>query len=254
MDWLSDPQTWASLLTLTALEVVLGIDNLIFLSILAGRLPPERQPLARRAGLVLALGLRLGLLATIAWVMRLTQPLFAVAGWAFSWRDLILIGGGLFLVYKGTREIHERIEGDGEHNCARGARASLIGTIAQIAVLDIVFSLDSVITAVGMANQLPVMMAAVVIAVGVMMLAAAPVSDFVNRRPTVKMLALSFLLLIGMTLIADGFGAHFPKGYIDAAIGFSMFVELLNQLAGRNRRRHVPDALRQRTVGTSFRP
>ena len=237
MDWLSDPQTWASLLTLTVLEIVLGIDNLIFLSILAGRLPPERQPLARRTGLVLALGLRLGLLAAIAWIMRLTEPLFTIARWAFSWRDLILIGGGLFLVYKGTGEIHERIEGGGEHEGARTAHASLIGTIAQIAVLDIVFSLDSVITAVGMANQLPVMMAAVVIAVGVMMLAAAPVSGFVNRHPTVKMLALSFLLLIGMTLIADGFGAHVPKGYIYAAIGFSMLVELLNQLAGRNRRR-----------------
>ena len=243
MAWLSDPQTWASLLTLTVLEVVLGIDNLIFLSILAGRLPPERQPLARRTGLVLALGLRLALLAAIAWIMRLTEPLFAVAGWAFSWRDLILIGGGLFLVYKGTGEIHERIEGGGEHQGARGARASLIGTIAQIAVLDIVFSLDSVITAVGMANQLPVMMAAVVIAVGIMMLAAAPVSGFVNRHPTVKMLALSFLLLIGMTLIADGFGAHVPKGYIYAAIGFSMLVELLNQLAGRNQRRRALDAL-----------
>jgi predicted tellurium resistance membrane protein TerC len=245
MDWLSDPQTWASLLTLTVLEIVLGIDNLIFLSILAGRLPPERQPLARRTGLVLALGLRLGLLAAIAWIMRLTEPLFTIARWAFSWRDLILIGGGLFLVYKGTGEIHERIEGGGEHEAARTAHASLIGTIAQIAVLDIVFSLDSVITAVGMANQLPVMMAAVVIAVGVMMLAAAPVSGFVNRHPTVKMLALSFLLLIGMTLIADGFGAHVPKGYIYAAIGFSMLVELLNQLAGRNRRRRVPDAIRE---------
>ena len=254
MAGLSDPQTWASLLKLTALEIVLGIDNLIFLSILVTRLPPERQPIARRTGLVLALGLRLGLLAAIAWIMRLTQPLFAVAGWAFSWRDLILIGGGLFLVYKGTGEIHERIEGGGEHEGARDARASLIGTIAQIAVLDIVFSLDSVITAVGMANQLPVMMAAVVIAVGVMMLAATPVSGFVNRHPTVKMLALSFLLLIGMTLIADGFGAHVPKGYIYAAIGFSILVELLNQLAGRNRRRRVPEALRQRPVSTSFRP
>ena len=254
MDWLSDPQTWASLLTLTALEVVLGIDNLIFLSILVTRLPLERQPIARRTGLVLALGLRLGLLAAIAGIMRLTQPLFAIAGWAFSWRDLILIGGGLFLVYKGTREIHERIEGGGEHDGARDTRASLIGTIAQIALLDIVFSLDSVITAVGMANQLPVMMAAVVIAVGVMMLAVAPVSGFVSRHPTVKMLALSFLLLIGMTLIADGFGAHVPKGYIYAAISFSMLVELLNQLAGRNRRRRVPEALRQRPASTSFRP
>ena len=249
MAGLSDPQTWASLLTLTALEVVLGIDNLIFLSILAGRLPPERQPLARRAGLVLALGLRLGLLAAIAWIMRLTQPLFAVAGWAFSWRDLILIGGGLFLVYKGTGEIHERIEGGGEREGAPGARASLVGTVAQIAVLDIVFSLDSVITAVGMASQLPVMMAAVVIAVGVMMLAATPVSGFVNRHPTVKMLALSFLLLIGMTLIADGFGAHVPRGYIYAAIGFSMLGELLNQLADRNRRRKVAGTGRRRGVG-----
>ncbi len=246
MDWLSDPQIWASLLTLTALEIVLGIDNLIFVSILAARLPPERQPIARQTGLFLALGLRLGLLAAIAWIMGLTEPVLTVAGWAFSWRDLILIGGGLFLVYKGTGEIHERIEGGGEHEGARAARASLIGTIAQIALLDIVFSLDSVITAVGMANQLPVMMAAVVIAVGVMMLAAAPVSGFVNRHPTVKMLALSFLLLIGMTLIADGFGVHVPKGYIYAAIGFSMLVELLNQLAGRNRRRRMGDPLGQR--------
>jgi predicted tellurium resistance membrane protein TerC len=237
MDWLSDPQIWASLLTLTALEIVLGIDNLIFLSILAARLPPERQPIARQIGLFLALGLRLALLAAIAWIMRLTQPVLTVAGWAFSWRDLILIGGGLFLVYKGTGEIHDRIEGGGEHDGARAARASLIGTITQIALLDVVFSLDSVITAVGMANRLPVMMAAVVIAVGVMMVASAPVSGFVNRHPTVKMLALSFLLLIGMTLIADGFGVHVPKGYIYAAIAFSMFVELLNQLAGRNRRR-----------------
>ncbi|HJS84843.1 MAG TPA: TerC family protein [Acetobacteraceae bacterium] len=249
MDWLSDPQIWASLLTLTALEIVLGIDNLIFLSILADRLPPQRQPIARRIGLFLALGLRLGLLAAITWIMRLTQPVLTVAGWAFSWRDLILIGGGLFLVYKGTGEIHERIEGGGEHEGARDAHASLIGTIAQIALLDIVFSLDSVITAVGMANQLPVMMAAVVIAVGVMMLASAPVSGFVNRHPTVKMLALSFLLLIGMTLIADGFGAHVPKGYIYAAIAFSMFVELLNQLAGRNRRRRMHGALRQGRQG-----
>jgi predicted tellurium resistance membrane protein TerC len=236
MEWLSDPQIWASLLTLTALEIVLGIDNLIFLSILAARLPPERQPIARQSGLFLALGLRLALLTAIAWIMRLTQPVFTVAGWAFSWRDLILIAGGLFLVYKGTGEIHERVEGSGEHEGARAARASLIGTIVQIALLDIVFSLDSVITAIGMANRLPVMMAAVVVAVGVMMVAATPVSGFVNRHPTVKMLALSFLLLIRMTLIADSFGAHVPKGYIYVAIGFSIFVEMLNQLAGRNRR------------------
>ena len=237
MAWLMDPQIWASLLTLTALEVVLGIDNLIFLAILAARLPPERQARARQIGLGLALGLRLGLLAAIAWIMRLTEPVAAVAGHMFSWRDLILIGGGLFLVYKGTGEIHERIEGGGEHAEAGPGRASFGGTVAQIAVLDLVFSLDSVITAVGMANQLPVMMAAVLIAILVMMVAAAPVSGFVNRHPTVKMLALSFLLLIGMTLIADGFGAHVPKGYIYAAIAFSALVELLNQLAGRKRQR-----------------
>lgn len=237
LDWLSDPQIWVSLLTLTTLEVVLGIDNLIFLSILAARLPPERQPIARQVGLFFALGLRLALLATIAWIMRLTQPVIAFGGWSFSWRDLILISGGLFLVYKGTNEIHKRIEGAGNHEGARRASVSLIGTIVQIALLDIVFSLDSVITVVGMANQLPVMIAAVVIAVGVMMVAAAPVSGFINRHPTVKMLALSFLLLIGMTLIADGFGAHVSKGYIYAAIAFSMFVELLNHLAARNRKR-----------------
>lgn len=236
MNWLIDPQIWASLLTLTALEIVLGIDNLIFLSILADRLPSRHQHIARRVGLVVALALRLVLLATINWIMRLTEPVFAVGSWDISWRDLILIGGGLFLVYKGTGEIHARIEGGGERDALPDAGASLIGTIAQIALLDVVFSLDSVITAVGMANQLPVMMAAVAIAIGVMMIAATPVSGFVNRHPTIKMLALSFLLLIGMTLIADGFGAHVPKGYIYAAIGFSTLVELLNQLAGRNRR------------------
>ncbi len=235
MAWLTDPQVWASLLTLTALEVVLGIDNLIFLAILVAHLPPEHQARARQIGLGLALALRLVLLAAITWIMRLTAPVAAIAGHAFSWRDLILIGGGLFLVYKGTDEIHKRIEGDGEQAHAQAARANFFGTVAQITALDIVFSLDSVITAVGMANQLPVMMAAVVIAIMVMLAAAVPVSGFVNRHPTVKMLALSFLLLIGMTLIADGFGAHVPKGYIYAAIGFSAGVEALNQLAGRRR-------------------
>jgi predicted tellurium resistance membrane protein TerC len=239
MDWLTDPQTWASLLTLTVLEIVLGIDNLIFLSILAARLPPSRQARARQIGLALALGMRLALLAAISWIMRLTAPVFAVAGHDFSWRDLILIGGGLFLLYKGTQEIHARIEGEGEHDASAGAgtHAGFAATILQIGLLDIVFSLDSVITAVGMANQFPIMVAAVVIAMAVMLLVSGPVSGFVNRHPTVKMLALSFLLLIGMTLIADGFGAHVPKGYIYAAIGFSIMVELLNQLAGRRRRR-----------------
>lgn len=245
MAWLTDPQVWASLLTLTALEVVLGIDNLIFLAILVARLPPEHQARARQIGLGLALVLRLVLLAAITWIMRLTAPVAVIAGHAVSWRDFILIGGGLFLVYKGTDEIHKRIEGGGEQAHAQAARANFFATVAQITALDIIFSLDSVITAVGMANQLPVMMAAVIIAIMVMLAAAAPVSGFVNRHPTVKMLALSFLLLIGMTLIADGFGAHVPKGYIYAAIGFSAGVEALNQLAGRRRRLPGPESNRR---------
>lgn len=237
LGWLADPQAWVSLLTLTLLEVVLGIDNLIFVSILAGRLPPAQQARARQIGLALALAMRLALLAAISWITRLTTPVFAVAGHDVSWRDLVLIGGGLFLVYKGTQEIHARIEGEGEHAAATPVHASFVGTIVQIGLLDIVFSLDSVITAVGMANQLSIMVTAVVIAMAVMLLASGPVSGFVNRHPTVKMLALSFLLLIGMVLIADGSGFHVPKGYIYAAIGFSIIVELLNQLAGRRRRR-----------------
>jgi predicted tellurium resistance membrane protein TerC len=237
MEWLASPQVWASLLTLSVLEIVLGIDNLIFLSILAARLPAAQQARARQVGLGLALLMRLGLLAAISWIMGLTAPLFAVAGHAFSWRDLILIGGGLFLVYKGTQEIHARIEGEDEHGAAKPAgHASFASTIVQIGLLDIVFSLDSVITAIGMANELPIMIAAVVIAMGVMLVAAEPVSEFINRHPAVKMLALSFLLLIGMVLMADGFGAHVPKGYIYAAIGFSIAVEFLNQLASRRRR------------------
>ena len=248
LGWLADPQAWVSLLTLTLLEVVLGIDNLIFVSILAGRLPPAQQGRARRIGLALALVMRLALLAAISWITRLTAPVFAVAGHDVSWRDLVLIGGGLFLVYKGTQEIHARIEGEGEHESAVPVHASFVGTIVQIGLLDIVFSLDSVITAVGMANQLSIMVAAVVIAMVVMLLASGPVSGFVNRHPTVKMLALSFLLLIGMVLIADGSGFHVPKGYIYAAIGFSILVELLNQLAGRRRRRTLRPGPAQETT------
>ena len=233
---LSDPQLWVSLLTLTVLEIVLGIDNLVFLSILAGRLPERQQAMARRIGLALALGLRLALLGAIGWIMRLTAPLFELAGHGVSWRDVILIGGGAFLIYKGTHEIHARIEGDEE---AGGTLPEPVpgfaATVTQIALLDIVFSLDSVVTAVGMAGRLEVMMAAMVIAVGIMLAASGPVSRFIERHPTVKMLALSFLLMIGMTLVADGFGLHVPKGYIYAAIGFSMAVEALNQLAGRRR-------------------
>jgi len=236
VDWLSDPQIWASLLTLTALEIVLGIDNLVFITILAGRLPAERQDHARRIGLALALITRLALLGSIAWIVGLTQPLVEILGHAISWRDLILIGGGLFLLYKGTREIHHRLEDNVHDNEAGPVRTSFGNVIVQIVLLDIVFSLDSVITAVGMANDFSVMAAAVVIAVIIMLVASGPVSDFVNRHPTVKMLALSFLLLIGMTLVADGVGFHVPKGYIYAAIAFSAAVEALNQLAARRRR------------------
>lgn len=248
MDWLTDPAIWASLLTLTAMEIVLGIDNLIFLAILADRLPPERRQSARRIGLMLALGMRLGLLAAISWMMRLTAPLFEILGNSFSWRDLILIGGGLFLVYKGTAEVHERIEGEGEHAAEARRPAGFLSTIVQIVLLDIVFSLDSVITAVGMASQLWVMMVAVTLAVLVMLVSAGPLAAFINRHPTVKMLALSFLLLIGTMLIADGFGVHVPRGYIYAAIGFSALVEMLNQLAARGRAR-AP-----RVAGTLARP
>jgi predicted tellurium resistance membrane protein TerC len=232
----SDPQMWASLVTLTAMEIVLGIDNLVFLTILADRLPEHERASARRLGLVFALVTRLLLLFSITWVMQLTQPWIQLDWVSLSGRDMILIAGGLFLVYKGTGEIHARIEGEAGHDERTGRAAGYIVTILQIGLLDVVFSLDSVITAVGMASHLPVMVAAIVIAMGIMLVGAQPVARFVSRHPTVKMLALSFLLLIGMTLIADGFGAHVPKGYIYAAMAFSALVELLNQLAGRKRR------------------
>jgi len=235
MGWLTDPQIWASLVTLTALEIVLGIDNLVFIAIVAGRLPPERQNRARQIGLALALITRLVLLASIVWIIGLTRPVFELFGQPVSWRDIVLIAGGLFLLYKGTREIHQGLEGDGQTAGAGGGRTSFAGVVVQIMVLDIVFSLDSVITAVGMANTLWVMAAAIVIAVAIMLVASKPLADFVERHPTVKMLALSFLLLIGMTLIADGAGFDVPKGYIYAAIGFSVAVETLNQFAARRR-------------------
>ncbi|HYX81106.1 MAG TPA: TerC family protein [Gemmatimonadales bacterium] len=222
-----------ALLTLTVLEIVLGIDNIIFISILAGKLPPAQQGRARRVGLLGAMLTRIALLAALAWIIRLTAPLFAVLGHSVSGRDLILIAGGLFLLAKSTREIHDGLEGETDHSGAR-VRASFAAVVGQIMLLDIVFSLDSVITAVGMARHLPVMIAAVVLAVGVMMFAAAPISAFVHRHPTIKMLALSFLLLIGVSLIADGLGQHIAKGYIYFAMGFSVFVEMLNlRLRGR---------------------
>ncbi len=233
---LQDPQAWASLLTLTVMEIVLGIDNLVFIAILAGRLPEHQRATARRIGLSLALIMRLGLLTAIAWIMALVHPVFSAFGQEFSWRDLILIAGGLFLVYKGTVEIHNREEEDhgGQPHLAK--HPAFMATIAQIIMIDIVFSLDSVITAVGMAQHLPVMMAAVIISVAVMLIAAGPLSDFIGRHPTVKMLALAFLLLIGMALIADGFGAHIPKGYIYAAMAFSGAVETLNLWTGKRRK------------------
>ena len=233
LGWLQDPDAWVALVTLTALEVVLGIDNVIFISILAGKLPPAQQARARRLGLGLAMLTRILLLLSLAWLARLTAPLFTVAGHPVSGRDLILLAGGLFLLAKSTFEIHERLEGEEGHASAR-VPARFGAVLAQIVLLDVVFSLDSVITAVGMANQVPVMVAAVVLAVGVMLLAAGAVSAFVDRHPTVKMLALSFLLLIGFSLVAEGLGLHIPKGYVYFAMGFSVLVEALN-LAARRR-------------------
>jgi predicted tellurium resistance membrane protein TerC len=227
LDWLNDPQAWIALLTLTVLEIVLGIDNVIFISILAGKLPPADRPRARRLGLALAMLTRIALLLSLAWIIRLTRPLFEVFGHGVSGRDLILIAGGLFLIAKSTHEIHQKLEGEEGHVSARVA-ATFRGVIVQIMLLDIVFSLDSVITAVGMAQHVPVMITAVVISVLFMLWFAGPISDFVERHPTVKMLALSFLLLIGVNLIADGFGQHIPKGYTYFAMGFSVFVEMLN--------------------------
>ncbi len=227
MEWITSPEAWIALLTLTLLEIVLGIDNIIFISILAGKLPPAQQARARRIGLAAAMIMRVLLLLSITWIARLTNPLFTVIGQEISGRDLILIIGGLFLIAKSTHEIHDKLEGEEGKASARVA-ASLQSVVIQIMLLDIVFSLDSVITAVGMARDVGVMITAVVIAVGVMMVSASTISDFVHRHPTVKMLALSFLLLIGVSLLAEGFGQHFPKGYIYFAMGFSVFVEVLN--------------------------
>jgi predicted tellurium resistance membrane protein TerC len=234
-----------ALITLTFLEVILGVDNVIFISILSGQLPPEQQPRARRLGLLGAMLMRILLLLSIAWIIRLTAPFFTVLGRGVSGRDLILIGGGLFLLAKATMEVHDHLEGDGGHESTRVA-PSFSSVIVQIMLLDIVFSLDSVITAVGMADEVSIMVAAVVLAVGIMMFAAEPISGFVNRHPTVKVLALSFLLLIGVSLVADGLGMHVPKGYIYFAMGFSVFVEMINL---RVRRVGPPVKLHRRFPG-----
>ncbi len=227
MDWISDPTIWTALLTLTALEIVLGVDNVVFISILANKLPAEQRDKARLVGLGGAMIMRIGLLFSISWLVGLTEPWFEVFGQEFSGRDLILLFGGLFLLYKATTELHEKLEG---HEASQSAKVatSFASVIAQIMILDMVFSLDSVITAVGMADDIGVMVAAVIIAVGVMMVAAKPLSDFVQKHPTVKVLALSFLILIGMSLVAEGFGHHIPKGYIYSAMAFSVIIEAIN--------------------------
>ena len=227
MDWLSDPQIWIGLLTLTILEIVLGIDNIIFISILSGKLPAEQQARARTVGLALAMLTRIGLLFSLTLIMRLTAPLFTVFDFGISGRDLILIVGGLFLIGKSTHEIHQKLEGEEGGASARVA-PSFASVIIQILLLDIVFSLDSVITAIGMVNQIGVMVAAVIVAVVFMLFFAGAISDFVHRHPTIKMLALSFLLLIGTTLIIEGLHQHIPKGYIYSAMAFSVLVEMLN--------------------------
>jgi predicted tellurium resistance membrane protein TerC len=227
MEWITHFQSWVALATLTALEIVLGIDNIIFISILVGRLPHERRNRARILGLALAMVSRILLLLSLTWVMTLKHPLFDLFSREFTGRDLILVGGGLFLLAKSTREIHHSLMGDEEHHKTKGAR-HMVAVLAQIAVLDIIFSLDSVITAIGLANQLIIMMAAIVIAVGVMMLSAKAIGEFVDGHPTIRMLALSFLLLVGFTLFGEGLGLVIPKGYIYFAMAFSVMVEVLN--------------------------
>jgi predicted tellurium resistance membrane protein TerC len=249
MEVLANPEVWIALATLTALELVLGIDNIIFISILAAKLPPAQRDKARRLGIALAAITRLALLLAIAWIVGLTAPLFALFGHAFSWRDLILIGGGLFLIAKATHEIHQKLEGATEQaGTAPGgpvaaAGATMGSVIVQIMLLDIVFSLDSIITAVGMVDERWVMVAAILISIGFMLAFARPLGEFVERHPTVKILALSFLIMIGLVLIADGFGQHIPKGYIYTAMAFSVFVELVN-LWIRKRSGQVPEPVK----------
>jgi predicted tellurium resistance membrane protein TerC len=242
MEWISDPQAWIAFLTLVALEIVLGIDNIIFISILSGKLPAEQQARARYLGLGLALILRVILLFSLSWVIGLTAPLFTVLNQAISGRDLILLAGGLFLMGKATFEVHDSLEGEHGH-ASRTVGASFVSIIIQILLLDAVFSLDSVITAIGMVEEVGIMISAVVVAIAFMMFFAAPVGNFVSRHPTIKMLALSFLLLIGMTLIVEAFDVHVPKGYIYFAMGFSVFVEFLNM---RLRKKSKPVQLHER--------
>lgn len=239
-DWISDPAIWASLVTLTAMEIVLGIDNIVFISVIVGRLPPEDAKRARQVGLAMALVFRVILLLTLFWIIGLKSTLFTFFDIDFSWRDLILLAGGLFLLVKATHEIHRDVEGNGEEGTAAKVVAGFGMIVAQIAVIDLVFSVDSIVTAIGMAEHVGVMIAAVVIAVGIMYVASGPVAGFIDRHPTTRMLALAFLLMIGFALIADGFHFHIPRGYLYAAMAFSTLVEVLNVLAKRNRATKVP--------------
>jgi predicted tellurium resistance membrane protein TerC len=244
LELLADPNVWAAFLTLTAMEIVLGIDNIIFISVLVSRLPKEQADRARRLGLLLALVFRILLLLVISWIIGLTQPAFDIAGFAPSWKDLILILGGAFLVYKATHEMHAEIEEPHEHadDLKKQASMAFAAIISQIILIDLVFSIDSIVTAVGMADHVEVMIAAVIVAVGVMFVASGPVADFVAKHPSTKMLALAFLLLIGTTLVADGLGFHIPKGYIYSAMGFSVLVEAINIIAKERRKRSSANA------------
>jgi predicted tellurium resistance membrane protein TerC len=236
-EWLTDPQIWASFIALSAMEIVLGIDNVVFISVLVARMAPEQRLMARRIGLSLALVFRIIMLAGIVWFIHLTTPIFGIGGYDFSWRDLVLLAGGLFLLVKGTREIHQDIEGDNEESGGSRVANSLTSAIIQIALIDLVFSVDSIITAVGIADHVEVMIAAVAVAILVMYFASEPVAAFIEHHPTTKMLALSFLLLIGAALVADGFHFHIPRAYVYFAMAFSAAVEAVNVIALRNRRK-----------------
>jgi predicted tellurium resistance membrane protein TerC len=254
MEWLTDPQVWIALATLTALEIVLGVDNIIFISVLVGRLPEAQRNRARSLGLLLAMGTRILLLFSLTWMMTLTQPLFAVLGREIAGRDLILIGGGLFLLWKSVHEIHNSLEGEADEQAGAAVRATFASVLIQIALIDIVFSLDSVITAVGLVDQLSVMVIAIVAAVGVMMYAAKPIGEFVDRHPTIKMLALAFLILVGFALVAEGWDFHVPKGYIYFAMAFSVAVEMLNlRMRARLAQRATPVQLRKAALAAQWR-
>ncbi|WP_194722937.1 TerC family protein [Noviherbaspirillum malthae] len=244
IELLSDPAIWMAFLTLTALELVLGIDNIIFISILVDKLPKEKQEFTRRLGLFLAMFMRIGLLLTLSWIVGMTEPLFSIFGYGFSGRDLVLLAGGLFLLYKSVGEIHESLEGAESGGAGGVVKSTFAGIVLQIMVIDLVFSLDSIITAVGMVDEIAVMVAAVVVSVGLMMFFAGPIGRFVSAHPTIKMLALSFLVVVAVVLIAEGFGHHVPKGYIYSAMAFSLVVEMLNIRLRRHSTRAELDATR----------